>query len=132
VDGDVLVYAGDDFGLVVGVIDDGFVQAAVALSAIDRQILDAERVEHVGHEVAAARRLIHRVARRRHGLGRDLQRARNGSLQSLLRRGRDRVGRDRRRNRGGGADEAGAFQEIAAAGIAQIAAFRHGVLPGMA
>ena len=54
VDGDLLVHAGDDFGLVVGVINDGFVQAAVALSAIDRQILDAKRVEHVSHEVAAA------------------------------------------------------------------------------
>jgi hypothetical protein len=30
VDGDVLVHAGDDLGLVVAVIDDRFVQAAVA------------------------------------------------------------------------------------------------------
>jgi len=129
VDGDVLVYAGDDFGLVVGVIDDGFVQAAVALSAIDRQILDAERVEHVSHEVAAARRLIHRVVHRRHGLGRDLPRAGDGGLQFRLRSGRYRVGGDRRRDRGSGADEAHTLQKIAAAGFRRRAAFRHGVLP---
>jgi hypothetical protein len=34
VDGDVLVHAGDDFGLVVAVIDDRFVQAAVARCAM--------------------------------------------------------------------------------------------------
>ena len=46
VDGDVLVHAGDDFGLVVAVIDDGFVQAAIARRAVDRQVFDAERIEH--------------------------------------------------------------------------------------
>ena len=62
VDGDVLVHAGDDFRLVVAaVIDDGFMQAAVARRAVDRQIFDVERLEHVDHEVAAARGLIHRV-----------------------------------------------------------------------
>ena len=64
-----------------------------------------KRIKHVGHEVAAARRLIYRILGRRHRLDRHLQRARNGSLQSFLRRGRDRVGRDRRGDRGSGADE---------------------------
>ena len=68
-DCDVLVHAGDDFGLVVAVIDDGFVQAAIARSAVDEHVLDAERIDDVGHEVAAARRLIDRVAGRRKALG---------------------------------------------------------------
>jgi len=55
VDGDILMHTGDDFGFVAAVIDDGFVQAAVARSAVDRQIFDAERVQHIGHEVAASR-----------------------------------------------------------------------------
>jgi hypothetical protein len=42
VDGDVLVHAGENFRFVVGVIDGGFVQAAVARCAIDRQIFDAQ------------------------------------------------------------------------------------------
>ena len=115
VDGDVLVHAGDDFRLVAAVIDDGFVQAAVARRAVDRQIFDAERVQHVGHEVAAARGLIRRVLRRRHGLGRGLQRPRHGGLQFLRRDGRNGVSGDRRCDRGGSTDEAGTFEEIAAA-----------------
>ena len=77
---DVLVHAGDDFRLVVAVIDDRFVQAAIARRAIDRQIFDAERIEHIDHKVAAARGLIHRVVRRRHGFGGSLQRAGDCSL----------------------------------------------------
>ena len=116
-DGDVFVHAGDDFGFVAGVIDDGFVQPAITRSAVDGEIFDAERIKHVGHEVAAAGRLIYRILGRRHRLCRHLQRARNGSLQSLLRRGRDRVGSDRRRDRGSGAEETGPFEKIAAAGL---------------
>ena len=73
-DGDVLVHAGDDFGLVAGVIDDGFVQAAKARSAVDGEIFDAERLEHVDHEIAAAGRLIYRILDRRHRLRRHLPR----------------------------------------------------------
>src|ERR1700730_1837567 len=72
VHGDVLVHAGDDLGLVVGVIDNRLVQAAVARGAIDRHVFDAERIEHVGHEIAAAGRLVHRIVARRHGFGGDL------------------------------------------------------------
>jgi len=82
VDGDVLVHAGDNFRFVVAVIDDGFVQAAIARSAIDRQIFDAERIEDVDHEVAAARGLVHRIGCRRHGLGGDLPWTRNGGAST--------------------------------------------------
>jgi hypothetical protein len=43
-DGDVFVHAGDDFGFVAGVIDDGFVQPAITRSAVDGEIFDAERI----------------------------------------------------------------------------------------
>jgi hypothetical protein len=79
-DSDVLMHAGDDFWLVIAVIDHRFVQAAVARRAIDRQIFDAERIEHINHKVAAARGLIHRVVRRQHGFGGSLQRAGDCSL----------------------------------------------------
>jgi hypothetical protein len=125
---DILVHASDDFRLVVAVIDDRFVQAAIARRAIDREILDAQRVEYVGHEVAAARGLVHRVSRRRHGLGGDLARTRQCRLQALRRGDRHGVAGDRRRDRRGCAHEAGAFEEIASARTGRIATFRHGVL----
>jgi len=43
--GDILVHAGDDFGLVAGVIEDGFVQAAITRSAVDGEIFDVKRIE---------------------------------------------------------------------------------------
>ena len=116
VHGDVLVHAGDDFRFVVAVIEDGFVQTAIARRAVDSQVLDAERVDHVGHEVAAAGRLIDWVAARRHGLGRDLPRAGNGGLQLRRRRDRQRVS-GWRRDRGGCADQTSTLQEIAACSI---------------
>ena len=124
-DGDVLVHAGDDFGLVVAVIDDGFMQAAIARRAVDRDILDAERVEHVGHKVAAAGRLIDRVVGRRHGLGRDLPGAGKRSYRLLRLDGRHGVGRNGRRDRSSGADEARAFEEIAAARLRPTAVCGH-------
>ena len=123
-DGDILVHAGDDFRFVVAVIDDGFVQAAVARSAIDRQIFDAERIEDIDHEIAAARGLIHRIGRRRHGLGGDLPWTRNGSLAYLRVSGEGVDGR-RRNDCGRGAGDARAFEEITAAGIRRTAALRH-------
>jgi hypothetical protein len=130
VHGDVLVHTGDDFRLVVSVIENGFVQAAIARRAVDGEVLDAERIEHVGHEVTAAGRLIDGVAARRHGFARDLPRAGNGGLQLRRRRRRQRVG-DRRRDRSGCADQASALQEIATGSIRR-RALRHGVLPQMA
>jgi hypothetical protein len=109
VDGDVLVHAGDDFGLVAAVIDDGFMQAAIARRAVDRDILDAKRVEHVGHKVAAAGRLIDRVVGRRHGLGRDLSGAGERSYQLLRLVSRHGFGRKGRRDCSSGADDACAF-----------------------
>src|SRR5215469_1334785 len=115
-DGDILVHAGDDFRPVVAVIDDGFMQAAVARSAIDRQVFDAEGVEHVDHEIAAARGLIDRIGGRRQGLRGDLPWTRNGSL-ARLRGGGDGVGGRRRNHCGRGAGKSCAFEEIATAGI---------------
>jgi hypothetical protein len=63
--GDVFVHASDDFRVVVAMIEDGFVQAAIARGAVDGEVFDAEQIEHVGHEVAAACRLIDRVTTRR-------------------------------------------------------------------
>jgi len=116
VHGDILVDAGDDFRLVVAVIEDGFVQAAITRRAVDGEILNAERIEHVGHEVAAAGRLIDRIAARRHGLDRDLPRAGNGGLQPRCQCGWQRVG-DRRRDRSGCTNQASTLQEIAAGSI---------------
>ena len=130
VDGDVLVHAGDDLGLVVGVIDDGLVQAAIARGAIDRHIFDAERIEHVGHEVAAARGLIDRIVRRRERLGGGLHRPGDRGLQLRLRRGRSGIGCDWRHHRSGGPDEPRAFEEIAAARSRRLTAFRQGVPSG--
>jgi len=124
VDRDILVDAGNDLRLIVGVIDGSFVQAAVARRAIDRQIFDPERVEHIDHKIAAARGLIYRIGCRRHGLGGDLPGTRNGSL-ARLRGGRDSIGGSRRNYRGSRAGEARAFEEIAAAGIGGTAALRH-------
>ena len=124
-DGDVLVHAGDDFGLVVAVIDDGFMQAAIARRAVDRHILDAERVEHIGHKVAAAGRLIDRVGGRRHGLSGDLPGAGKRSYRLLRLDGRHGVGRNGRRDRSSGADEARAFEEIATARLRRTAVRGH-------
>ncbi|GCC49418.1 hypothetical protein chiPu_0033577, partial [Chiloscyllium punctatum] len=64
---DLFMRAGDDLGLLVAaMIDDRLVQAAEARRAVHREILDVERLEHVDHEVAAARGLIDRICRRRH------------------------------------------------------------------
>ena len=124
-DSDVLVHAGDDFWFIIAVIDDSFVQTAVARRTIDRQIFDPKRIEDIDHEVPAARRLIRWVIRRRHGLGSRLQQAWNCSLQPFLGSSRDNLGSGRRDNRGGRADNASSFEEIAAIGIGGMAAFRH-------
>ncbi len=128
----VLVHAGDDFGLgVAAMIDDGFMQAAVARRAIDHQIIDVERLQHIGHEVAAARRLIHRILDRRHRLDGGLQRTGQRGFQLVLGSGRKCACGDRLRGRGGrcSARKARTFEEVAAGRIRRIAAFRHGVLP---
>ncbi len=129
VDRDILVHAGDDLGLVVGVIDDGFMQAAIARGAIDRHIFDAERIEHIRHEVAAARSLIDRIVRRRERLGGGLNRAWDRGLELRLRRGGHGIGRDRRHDRSGGPDKTRGLEEVAAARIGRWSAFRQGVLP---
>ena len=103
VDGDLLVRAGEDFGLVVAaVVEHGLVQAAEARGAVHRQIFDVERLEHVDHEVAAARGLVDRILDRRHGLGRDLPRPGNGGLSASAARPAARwrpAARPRRRRR---------------------------------
>jgi len=124
-DRDVLVHAGDDFGLVVAVIDDGFMQAAIARRAVDRDILDAKRVEHVSHKVAAAGSLIDRVGRRRHGLSCNLPGAGKRSYRLLRLDGRHGVRRSGRRDRSSGADEARAFEEIATARLRRTAVRGH-------
>ena len=114
VDGDVLVRAGEDFGLGVAcVVDDGFMQAAEARGAIHRQIVDVERLEDVDHEVAAARGLLRRVLRRRLRVGGNLPRSGRGGFEVGLGRGgnvRRRGGRQRRR-----AGERRALEEVATA-----------------
>ena len=63
-------------------------------------------------------------------LGRDLP-ADPGSagFGFLKRRGRHRIGGDRRRHRGGGADKTCTFEEITAIGVSRLTAFRHRILP---
>ncbi len=115
VDGDLLVRAGEDFGLrVLSVVDEGFVDAAECRGAVHREIVEIERSQHVDHEIAAARGLIHRVLGGRQRFDRNLLRPGNGGLEIRFGRGHLRA----RRNRGerGGADEAGALEEIAALG----------------
>jgi hypothetical protein len=107
------------------VVDDSFVQAAVTRRAVDRHVIDVERLDDVDHIVAAARRLIHRIGRRRHGFGRDLPRARQRRLGFAQRRSRHGAGRNGRCDRCGGADEAGALEEITTARISLLAALRH-------
>ena len=79
------VAAGEQFGiLVAAVIDDGFVQAAEAGAGIGGAIFDAERLDHVDHEVGAnaQRRLRLQRGLLRHGDGRSgsdqSRRARSG------------------------------------------------------
>ncbi len=130
VHGNILVHAGDDFRLVVAVIDDRFVQTAIARSAVDEHVLDAERVDDVGHEVAAARRLIDRIARGRQRLGCDLARTRQPCLGLLQRRSRHRRRCNRRCHRGSGAHKTCAFKEIAAISVSsRLTGFRHRILP---
>jgi hypothetical protein len=125
---DFLVRAGENLRLdVAAVVDDGFVQTAEARGAVHRQVLDVQRLEHVDHEVAAARGLGHRVALRWQRFHRDLDRAGgrgfqggNGRLERRIDLG---IG-DRRRQRRG-ACKGGALEKLAATGIRQRAALRH-------
>ncbi len=127
-DGDLLMGAGEDLGLgIVAVIDHGLLDAAEARGAIDGAVIHVERLEHVHHEVAAARGLRHRILRRRERLGRDLLRAGRGGLEIGPRRGDLRLGGGRRQRRG--ADQARALEEIATRNIWGISAFRHGRPP---
>src|SRR5262249_48514078 len=99
-DGDLFMRTGEDFGLgVLAVIDKGFMDAAERRSAVHRQIVEIERLEHIDHEIAAARCLIHGILRGRQGLDRDLRRPGNGRLEVLLWRGNLRTGRKRRSSR---------------------------------
>ena len=119
-DRDFLVRTGENLRLdVAAVIDDGFVETAEARGAIHREIIDIQRLEHVDHEIAAARRLGHRIALRRQGFHRDLDRAGarrlGGGEERLGRRidlGLGSRGRQRRRARKGGP-----FEKLAATGV---------------
>jgi hypothetical protein len=49
-----LVQAGDDLGILVArVIDDGFLQTAETRRGVDRDVLQADGLQHVRHEVRA-------------------------------------------------------------------------------
>ena len=116
--------------LVVAVVDDRFVKAFEARARIGGDVLEAERLDHVDHEVRAgpfhdARR---GAARRWFGVGRQLSVGRRGRARA--RRARFlRLGRDRRRLR----DQSGrarscAFQKSTTTeGI--LSRVRHGVSP---
>ncbi len=52
--GGLFMAAGDEFGiLVAAIVDDGFVQAAEARSGIGADVLDAQRLDDVDHEIGA-------------------------------------------------------------------------------
>jgi hypothetical protein len=125
-DCDVLVRTIDDFGLgIVGVVDDGLVQAAEARRTIHREIVDVQGLEHVDHEIAAARALIDRVLRRRLRFDRHLPRAGHGRFEvAAFGHRRQRFGGGRRGERRG-AGKRRAFEEVAAS---DVTALGHGVL----
>jgi hypothetical protein len=121
VDGDLLVRAGEDFRLVAAVVDDRLVQAAEARGAVHRQVVEVEGLEHVDHELAAARGLVHRVGGRRQALGRRQPGPGHGGLEVGAGRCRLRV-RGGRGGERGGAGERGALEEFAPVGARQVAA----------
>jgi hypothetical protein len=128
VDRDLLVRAGEDFGLgVLSVVDQRFVDAAEARSAGHRQIIEIERLEHIHHEVPAGRCLRHWISYGRQRVGRDLLGSRHGRLEVGPRRGDLRLGGARRQR--GGADQARTLEKIATRNIRRILAFRHGRTP---
>ena len=99
--GDLLVRAREDLGLVVRVIQHGLVQPAEARSAVHGEVFDAERVQDLGHEVAAARGLNDGIDGRRLGFRLDVRQRRRAV-------GRGRIaglggGRYHRRGQRGGA-----------------------------
>ena len=110
-DRDLLVWASENFGFVSGVVNDRFVQAAEARSAIHRQVIDVERVEHFRHEVATAAALGGRILGRRLGFRGEVRLW--DDLGRFPGRRLLRPGRKGRRGQGGGAGKRDALQEIA-------------------
>jgi len=130
-DRDLLVRAGEDFGLgVLSVVDQRFVDAAEARSAGHRQIIEIERLEHIDHEVRAGRCLRHRVPHGRQRVGRDLLGPRHGGFGIGPRHSDLRLGGARRQRRG--ADQARAREKTATRNIRGISAFRHCALRAIA
>ena len=77
--GDFFVETGDELGvLVAGVIDDRFLQAAGIGVRIDRDVFEAEWLQHVHHEVGAVLLVVDDLDDRRVGLWR---RSRGRSLR---------------------------------------------------
>jgi hypothetical protein len=114
VDRDLLMRTGDDLGLgVAAVVDQRLMQAAEARGAVHREVVDVERLEHVDHEVAAARGLVDRIGRRRHRIRRGKLGPRHLGLGARRRFGSRRDGGIGGRRQRGCTNEAGAFQETA-------------------
>ena len=114
--GGLFVAAGDEFGAFVpAVVDDGFVQAAEARSGIGADVLDAQRLDDVDHEIGAGaafgedfepgRRADLRFRRNR----RWRCNARRGARFNLLPARGGRISRDYRRADGGALQEAAAI-----------------------
>ena len=100
-DAGFLVRAGEEFRhRVLAVIDQRFVDAAVARGRIGGQIFDIERLDDVDHEIGAGRAVVERRHLRRAGLG--------GSDMGIRRQCRWQSWLRLRRRRGlGGVDGAG-------------------------
>ncbi len=120
-DAGFLVHAGEEFRhRVLAVVDQRFMDAAIARRRIGRQIFDVERLDDVDHEVRTGRAVLRRRGRglRRSGLrGRDMSIGRQCRGQALFGLWRSRGRGNRRRggrNAAGGAGNRCGCEKFAA------------------
>ena len=130
--GDFFMHASDHFGLgVAAVIDQRFVQAAIARGRRHGDVFEIQRLHDIDHEVAAARGLLDRIGIRRQRLGqRDPGRGTcragggiNPATAGMAAAALTGVATGR------GARQGCAFQKIATPDIRFTAAFCHASLP---